>query len=128
MQVYAGDQQQQLAHLCSKGASMTCSLSRLSVAANRDLPIDFVMEAEILNQKPSVPFSGRQWRRLLASIENRSYFLKWCNFTLNHVKTLVNRILFCQIALSSSGNSFYGQLVFKTIEFKLALCLGSNMY
>lgn len=54
---------------------MTCSLSRLSAAANRDLPIDFVREALILNQKPSVPFVGRQWRRLLASIKNRSYFL-----------------------------------------------------
>lgn len=81
-----------------------CSLSRLSAAANRDLPIDCVREALILNQKPSVPFFGRQWRRFLASIRNRSYFLKWCNFTLNHVKRSVNGILFCQIALSSSGN------------------------
>lgn len=107
---------------------MTCSLSTLSAAANRDLPIDFVREALISNQKPSAPFLGRQWRRVLASIKNRFYFLKWCNFTLNHVKRSVNGILFCQTALSSSGIFSYGQMLFKTIEFKLASCLGPNLH
>lgn len=107
---------------------MTCSLSRLSAAANRDSPIDCVRETLVLNQKPSVPFFGRQWGRFLASIKNRSYFLKWCNFTLNHVERSANGTLFCQIALSSSGNFFYGQLLFKIIEFKLAFCLGPNLH
>lgn len=116
--------QQPPAHLCSKGTSMTCSLSRLSAAANRDLPIDFVREALIFKPETICPIFGRQWRRLLASIKNRSYLLNWCNFTLNHVKRSVNGILFCQIALSSSSNFTYGQMLLKTIELKLAFCLG----